>query len=168
MRWVLIIVAGVLALVAIVALVGALIPQSHVASTSRTFAQPAERVFAAIADVRAYPRWRPGVAEVTVLSEQPLRWREDGSNGKIEFELVESQPPRRQVAVIASKGLPFGGRWEYEIAPEANGSRLTITEKGEVYNPFFRFMARFVFGYTKTMEDYQAALDKYLAGAAGP
>jgi len=80
MRWVLIIVGGVLALAAIVALVGALLPQSHVASRSRSFAQPAERVFAAIADVRDYPRWRPGVREVTVLSQSPLRWREDGSN----------------------------------------------------------------------------------------
>ena len=165
MRWVLIIVGGVLALAAIVALVGALLPQSHVASRSRSFAQPAERVFAAIADVRDYPRWRPGVREVTVLSQSPLRWREDGSNGKVEFELTESQPSRRQVVVIASKDLPFGGRWEYDVAPDGNGSRLTITERGEVYNPIFRFMARFIFGYTKTIEEYQAALDRYLSSS---
>jgi uncharacterized protein YndB with AHSA1/START domain len=165
MRWVVIVVGGLLVLIAIVALVGALLPQSHVASRSRSFAQPAARVFAAIADVRAYPRWRPGVKDVSVLSEQPLRWREDGSNGKIEFELSESQPPTRLVTVIASKELAFGGRWEFDLEPAAAGSRLTITERGEVYNPIFRFMARFVFGYTKTMEDYLAALAGYLSSA---
>jgi hypothetical protein len=163
MRWVLIVVGGLLVLVAVIAAVGALVPQSHVASRSRTFAQPAERVFGAIGDVRAYPRWRPGVREVTLLSQQPLRWREEGSSGKVEFERAENEPPRRQVVVIASKDLPFGGRWEYEVAPAGSGSSLTITERGDVYNPIFRFMARFVFGYSRTMEDYLAALDTYLA-----
>jgi len=69
------------------------------------------------------------------------------------------------VVVIASKDLPFGGRWEYDVAPDGNGSRLTITERGEVYNPIFRFMARFIFGYTKTIEEYQAALDRYLSSS---
>jgi hypothetical protein len=163
MRWVLVLVVGLLAVVAIVALVGALLPQNHVASSSRTFAQPAERVFATIADVRRYPEWRPGVREVTVISEQPLRWREDGSNGTIEFELTESAPPRRQRVVIASKDLAFGGNWEYTVEPAPGGARLTLTENGEVYNPIFRFMARFVFGHTKTMDDYLAALETYLA-----
>ena len=29
---------------------------------------------------------------------------------------------------------------------------MTITEHGEIYNPFFRVMARFVFGYEGTIE----------------
>ena len=166
MRWVIIIVGGLLALVALVAVIGALLPQSHVASRSRTFAQSAERVFGAIGDVKSYPQWRPGVREVTVLADQPLRWREVGSSGTVDFALVESTAPQRQVVVIASPDLPFGGRWEYDVAADSSGTRLTITERGEVYNPIFRFMARFVFGYTKTMEDYLAALDTHLAGAS--
>lgn len=166
MRWVLFIVVGLLAVVALVALIGVLLPQSHVATRSRTFQHSSDRVFGAISDVRNYAKWRPGVREVTVLSETPLRWREDGSNGKVEFELTSSDPPKRQVVTIASKDLPFGGRWEYDVVPDGGGSRLTLSEHGEVYNPIFRFMARFVFGYTKTMEDYLAALDGYLARPA--
>jgi hypothetical protein len=166
MRWLLFIVGGIVAVVAIVAIVGWLLPQSHVASRSRTFKQPPQQVYAAIADVRSYPKWRPDVRNVTVLSEEPLRWLEEGSD-KIEFEVVESQPPTRQVTIIASKDLPFGGRWEYAVAPDSSGTRLTITERGEIYNPIFRTMARFVFGYTKTMDDYLAALDRYLATPAG-
>lgn len=163
MRWVLVVLLSLLAVVAVVALIGALLRQGHVASRSRSFAYPAERVFAAISDVRRYPEWRPGVREVTVLSEQPLRWREDGTSGKVEFEVAESEAPRRQVVAIVSKDLPFGGRWEYEVAPDGGQTRLTITERGDVYNPIFRFMARFVFGHTKTMDDYLAALGPHLA-----
>jgi ribosome-associated toxin RatA of RatAB toxin-antitoxin module len=165
MRWVIIVVGGLLALVALVAVIGALLPQAHVASRSRTFGHSVERVFGAISDVRRYAAWRPGVREITVLDEKPLRWREVGSNGTVEFKLMEQQAPRRLVVVIASQDLPFGGRWEYEVAPDSSGARLTITEHGEVYNPIFRFMARYVFGYTKTMQDYLAALEAHLASA---
>jgi uncharacterized membrane protein len=161
-RWALIVVGGLLVLVAIVALVGAMLPQDHVATRSRTFDAPAERVYAAISDVQRFPEWRPGVREVTLLSEEPLRWREVSSDGTIEFERVTSDAPRAQTTRITSEGLPFGGRWDYEIAPDGAGSRLTIAEHGDVYNPIFRFMARFVFGYHKTIEDYLAALDAYL------
>ncbi|MEW5917537.1 MAG: SRPBCC family protein [Gemmatimonadota bacterium] len=167
MRWVLIVVGGLLAIVAIVALIGVLLPQNHVATSTRTFAQAPERVFEVISDVRRYVEWRPGVREVTVLSEQPLRWREDGTNGKVEFEVAERVAPQRLRVVIVSKDLAFGGNWEYVVEPTANGSRLTLTENGEVYNPIFRFMARFVFGYEKTMQDYLAALDGYLARQGG-
>jgi hypothetical protein len=148
-RWVLIVVGGLIVLVAIVALVGALLPQSHVASRSRTFAAPPVSVFAAI-------------SEVTLLNEEPLRWREVSSDGTIEYERTAADPPRTQSVRITSEGLPFGGRWEYDVAPENGGSRVTITEYGEIYNPIFRTMARFVFGYHKTIEDYLAALDAQL------
>jgi hypothetical protein len=54
--------------------------------------------------------------------------------------------------------LPFGGWWEYVIAPAGSGSRVTITEHGEVYNPIFRFVSRYVMGQTKTLDSYLTAL----------
>ncbi len=79
-------------------------------------------------------------------------------------------PSRRRsarllVVRIADLDLPFGGTWTYEIAPVAGGSTLTITEDGEIYNPIFRVMSRFVFGYESTMAAYLAAAEKRLAGA---
>ena len=56
---------------------------------------------------------------------------------------------------IADQGLPFGGTWTFDIAPAADGgSELRVTEDGEVYNVIFRFMARFFFGYTSSIETY--------------
>ena len=77
------------------------------------------------------------------------------------FERME--PPSLLVARIADPKLPFGGTWTYRIAPAAGGSDLTITEDGEVYNVFFRFMSRFVFGHHATMDGFI----KHLAGTHG-
>jgi hypothetical protein len=58
------------------------------------------------------------------------------------------------VTVIVDKNLPFGGSWTFELKAEAAATTLTITENGEVYNPLFRFMSKFIFGHTATLEKY--------------
>jgi hypothetical protein len=58
------------------------------------------------------------------------------------------------VSQIADKNSPFGGAWIFELSPTSDGTRLNITERGEIYNPVFRFMSRFVFGYTRTLDTY--------------
>ena len=73
------------------------------------------------------------------------------------FERLER--PSLLVARIADPSLPFGGTWTYRIVPAAAGSQVTITEDGEVYNPFFRFMSRFVFGHAATIEEFVKNLE---------
>ena len=62
------------------------------------------------------------------------------------------------MTVIADKDIPFGGTWDYRIEQDGTGSRITITENGEVYNPIFRFVSRFVLGHTATLDKYLTAL----------
>src|SRR5262249_18526562 len=82
-------------------------------------------------------------------------WEEDSHRQKITFELVEDKPPWRMVTRIADRNLPFGGTWTIDISPAPDGgSELFIREDGEIYNVIFRFMARFFFGYTWSIETY--------------
>ena len=82
------------------------------------------------------------------------------------YEVGQADPPRKLVTRIADPHLPFGGTWTYEIVAGAeSGSTLTITENGEVYNPFFRFISRYVMGYTATMDRYLQALQTKLASS---
>ena len=46
------------------------------------------------------------------------------------------------------------------LAAENGGTRVTIREDGEVSNVLFRFMSRYVFGHTATMDSYLTALAK--------
>ena len=158
-------VAGVLGVVVVAVIaVGYALPQAHVTSREKVIAQPPERIYRALTDVEKYPGWRSDVQKVDVLSQgQATRWREHGSHGAITFELAEQQPPGRLVSRIADTSLAFGGTWTYELSGQGQTTRLRITEHGEVFNPVFRFMARFVFGHTATMERFLADLEKHLA-----
>ena len=68
------------------------------------------------------------------------------------LETIEASPLSRLVLRIADPDLPFGGKWTYELQPSANGSRVTITEDGEVYNPIFRFMSHVFFSQSASIE----------------
>lgn len=45
----------------------------------------------------------------------------------------------------------------------AGGTRVTITEEGEIYNPVFRCLMKYVIGETRSIEAVLAALDKGLS-----
>jgi hypothetical protein len=123
MKW-LLIVGGVLAsLVVIMAIVGAMLPKAHTATGAQSYpGQSAAQLFAR--------------AEQLVASDT-----------EVPVDIVERVEPSRLVTRI-KPGQPFGGSWIIEVAD----GRVSITEDGEVYNPIFRFLARFVFGHTATIE----------------
>ena len=150
--------ALILALVLTVLVIGWLLPAEHVASGGVTLNVPPDRVFAAISEVGRYPAWRPSVSRVDVLGTEPLRWREHENGDAITFEIVDSRAPRLMKVRIADPDLPFGGTWTYRLTPAGTGTRLEVTEEGVVYNVLFRFVSRFVFGHTATIDRYLADL----------
>lgn len=161
MKKVLLIAAAVLvALVASVFIVGALLPREHVAARAAELRVPPESLWVAITDIEAFPAWRPGLSHIEALppNEGHPVWREHTDYGPLTFEAVVQESPRRMVTRIVDQDLGFGGEWTYDIVPTALGSRLTITENGFVDSPLFRFMSRFVFGQTSTMEAYLRGL----------
>jgi uncharacterized protein YndB with AHSA1/START domain len=164
-KWALLAIAVVIVIIVVVIVAGMIISQAHVASRTARFSAPPEAVWKAVTDVQAYPTWRGDVKAIERLPDGRggPAWVEISRRGeRLPLETVQSIPPRTFVARIADPNLPFGGTWTYEIAPADGGSTLTITERGEIYNPLFRFMTRFVFGYTATMEGYLQALGEKL------
>lgn len=141
-------------------------PREHRSSASRTFRASPEALFRIITDFASHPSWRPGVKQVELLPSREGRVvvRETSSWDPLTLEVVERVENRRLVTRIVGEDLPFGGSWTYELEPTGEGTRLTITEDGYVDPAPFRFLARFVFGYTKTMDDYLAALAKKVEG----
>jgi hypothetical protein len=141
MKWLWIVLGSLAGLIALIAIVGAMLPVNHVASRRAHFRKTAEQI---------WPSISPGVSQ--------QRFRQDDVN----YEVVEATPNRRLVTQITDKNLPYGGSWIYEIEPDAAGSILRITERGEVYNPFFRFISRFLMGHTATIDNSLRELGKKL------
>lgn len=160
MRWVLGIVGVLVVVVLLVYAVGLALPKSHVASVSARYNAPPDAIWSLLNDPAAFPQWRPGVARVEILPDENGQrgWREYGKQDAVSYRIVQADAPRRLVARIADENLPYGGTWTYELMPAGSGTRLTITERGEIYNPIFRVVARFVLGYTGTMVDVLRAV----------
>jgi hypothetical protein len=162
MRWVIIIIVALVAIIIAIFAAGAVLPRKHVASVMARISQPQQVVWLAVHNHGEDPRWRPELKTIEQLPDRnghPV-WLETYKDGmKLELEDVEVNGPKRLVREVRDTGNMFSGRWEIDIAPPGDAAcTVTITERGEVPNPFFRFMSRFVFGHTKSMEQYLSAL----------
>lgn len=165
MKWLLIAIAILAGIVAVIVVTGALLPKAHVASRSARLKHSPETVWSVITGP---PDWRPDVKAFEILPARDghRRWKEIDRHGQaITFEEAEADPPKHLVGRIADTTLAFGGSWTYDIAPVSDGCELTITENGEVYNPIFRFVSRFIMGHTATIDAYLEALRKKLGEA---
>ncbi|HJQ35565.1 MAG TPA: SRPBCC family protein [Thermoanaerobaculia bacterium] len=142
--------------VVLVVLIGASLPKRHEASRSTLVSAPSADVYRALTDFASAPKWRPDVKRVELLDA--THFREHGEHGAVTYEIKQQTPNELLITEIADRDLGYSGSWTYALVPEGNATRLTITERGEVSNVIFRFMSRFVFGHTATLDKYLAAL----------
>lgn len=157
---------GALGAVVLIALilfaVGASLPVKHRASREASYHQTPGDLFRVLTNPRDFPMWRPSVTSVTVLPDTNghPRFEESGKNGSILYEVERIVPREMMVTRIADRSLPFGGSWTYTLTPDGDSTTLRIVEDGEVYNPIFRFVSRFVIGQTATIDQFLRDLGK--------
>ena len=168
MKWVLILLGGLVLLAAVAMLVGSFLPREHRATCRATFRASAETLFALLTEFDAYASWREGVKSVSHVD--PIGGKpafvEESKFGPVRYAVETNEPPRKLVLRIADDSLPYGGTWTFALEPGASGTALSITEDGFVKPALFRLLSRFVFGYHATMEQYLASLAKKLGETA--
>jgi hypothetical protein len=152
----LIVLGALVALVVVIALVGTVLPRGHTASRQAAFRQTPAALYGAVRDITALTQWRTGLKSVEILPPENgrARYREVSGHGPVTYRILEDRPSELLVLEIADEDLPYGGTWTFEFRAKPDGASLRITENGFVKNPLFRFLARFVFGHTSTMETY--------------
>lgn len=162
MKWILWIFVTLAGFLILSTLTGYLLPKEHTVTREARFQQSPEVIWKTITDIDGMPAWRQGLKSVKRLPDRNglPAWVETLDSGTIPLETITSQPPSKLVVRIADPKLPFGGTWTYEITPLPSGSSLRIQEDGEVYNPLFRFLTRFVFGYAGTIDAYLKSMAK--------
>lgn len=149
----------------LLATLGRRLPPSHEASRSGFVAAPPARVFALLADPKLAPRWRKGVHFVRVLDTEPrLRFQERSGQGSLVLEVEEAVAPTRLVIRTAPmRRMVFSGTWTYALAPEDDGTRVTLTERGEVRSPIARLFMHHVLGEATNVNRTIDALQKHFA-----
>jgi uncharacterized protein YndB with AHSA1/START domain len=158
MKWVLIVIGGLAALVVLMALIGAFVSRDHRATSTISLRQAPDGVWKVVRDIGGAPAWFSAMEKSERLPDRDGRevWHQKMSGFDVPIIVLESAPPGRLVTQIdPAAGGAFGGTWTYELAPDSTGTRISVTEAGWISNPIFRFMSRFLFGY-------YGALDKYL------
>ena len=162
LRYVVMIVGLLVAVVALVLIIGFALPEKHTVTREATYRATPEQLFTLIRNVSDYPSWQKAVSKVELLPaiDGKPRMRETNSGQAITYELSDIVPNQGMTSRIADAKLPFGGSWTYEIAPGVTRdlTTLRITENGEVYNPVFRFVSKFVMGHSATIDKYLAAV----------
>jgi len=157
-------------LVGSIAAIGYQLPIAHTASRSIFLHQPPNNIYATVRDFASHPSWNSDLKSV-VVEQQPdgrIHFRETGTNGTVNYELFEDVPEQKIVIRILDNDLGYSGKWTYRFAPEGNGSRISITEEGEISNVIFRFASRYVFGQTATMDSYLTALGRHFGETVTP
>jgi len=154
MKLLLIVTGTLVALILLVVVIGMLLPKTHRVSRSAVFKAAPEQMFALIDGPQT---WRSNVKKYETVSIQDGRrqWRETDDHGQtITYEAVERHPPTLLKTRIVTANLPYSGMWTMNLEPRGDSTALRITEQGQVYNPLFRFVSRFVIGQTRTVETY--------------
>lgn len=161
-KWLGILVAVVVGLIALVAAIGAFLPRDHVAVRQVVIDKPAEEIWAVMADFGAAPSWRPEIEKCERMPDQNGHevWKEIGEGQEIPYEAIEMDAPRRMVRNIVDPNLPFGGGWTMELSPSGTGTQVKITEEGFVSNPIWRFVSVVVIGHTTYLDLYLTNLGK--------
>lgn len=133
---------------------GTTLPVHHTATATALVGAPPEAVYRMVASPERGPQWRSDVERVEV--EGPRRWREYGEE-PLTIEVREANPPHRFVTEVVEHP-DFGGTWTWGFVAEGAGTEVTLTEDGEVYDPFFRAVMTALWGPSHTIEARLAEL----------
>lgn len=160
MKGIAILLAVLFGLSILIVVVGVLLPKRHVVALSAIYSKSPEELAALITGPQS---WRPDVAHEkseTGTTGEHLSRETDRRGRTVVYQVLILQPSRQFSRRIVTRDLPYGGTWTYALQPLGAKTKLTVTEDGEVYNPAFRFVARFVMGYETSIKTYLTDLGR--------
>lgn len=167
MRWVLWALGILAALAVLVLVVGWLRPAVHTARTEAEYAATPEEVWAVLTDFNSWGEWSDEITAMERLEDRNGHetWLAKGGWGDMPTEVVRREPPAETSASATLETFvdagAFNGTWTYELSPSGTGTRLRITERGEIPNPMFRAMMIFHDDYA-SMRAFHGALGRRL------
>lgn len=171
MRWVWSVATAIAVLALLVLLFGSLLPRRFSVTRAIVFHRPAAEVWKVVTDVPAIPSWRPGVVKIEPGPDRNGRptWVETFRNNmKISVADTVTTPGHVFEREIFGEGVPFTGRWTFDLSAHEGGCRLVLTEDGDVPNVFFRFVSKFVMGHVAHVDRYLLDLARKFGEEAKP
>ena len=165
MMWILIMLGCVLGLVALVFLVGSLLPERYGARGYVDVDESAEELWPKLLDHRAHPmaaKMAKGVEDLPDENGLPV-WLESLGPSKIRVHTVESVSPSRLVREMADTVVPMTARAVIELEHRDGGCRIrmsndTVIKRGTWHVPVFRVMLVLCSGLRGGIKAYLAQI----------
>ncbi|MGV3710422.1 MAG: SRPBCC family protein [Gemmatimonas sp.] len=168
MFWILLVMGLIVSLIVAMVVGGLVTPRTHVTGRVMQLQASPDTVWEKVSNVRGYPDWRDDVMSVDARTDQQgvLTWTEIGSKS-LSYAAVTNDPPHRFTSRITDEDLGYSGEWRFVLTPSGTGTRLTITEHGDVPNPVMRFIGSLI-GHAGSIERYMRHLALSLGERASP
>ncbi len=149
---------------------GRRLPEEHVASSSILVPASREEVWKTLADAGGYATWAADVTKVERLPDRDGReaFRQTMGRNTFVVETTRSEPPSALVRTVADDHRVFSGDWEYALAPEEGGCRVTLTEHGRVRPAIPRFLVQRVFDPATYLKRHLKSLAARFGGRTEP
>jgi len=163
--------AGVLAapvvVVALLAGLGRWLPEVQLATRSASYPEPPDVVWQLLLDLDTHPTWRRGLTRVERLPDQQGRpaWLEYHGGAVEAVWIADARPPLRLVTERVPADGPAEASWTWDLAREAEGSRLTVTRQVRVGRPVARVIGWVLRGPGREAERALADLGQRLRAA---
>jgi hypothetical protein len=143
---------SVLALVAVVFLIGLLLPKQRAFVKEADLKSPPEQVFQTVTDVGLQAAWRSDVKEIKVINQNT--WTEIPKKGTpITFRTKQKVENRIfEIEIVAPENIK--GYWVGTFEARATGTKVVFKEVVTIENPFFRVFGWLFVDLDKTMKLY--------------
>ena len=108
-----ILLAVTVALVLVVLVIGAALPRNHVVSRHVILHRSPDEVYETVRNFAAAPSWRSDLERVEMIATgvNHVRFRENGKQGALTYDLIEDRPNEKIVTRIADQDLGYSGAW---------------------------------------------------------
>lgn len=159
MRIVILSLASVALVLAVVWLIGWLLPETREGRAEAIIEAPPELMLAVIADIETQPEWR----DLGAVTRTETGWFEVTLRGeRIDFVADEMSLDRIRLRFTSDAG--YSGAWHAILQPVPGGTRIAVVEQATVPSPLGRIIARLMFDPTAFATAYLAALKARVKG----
>ena len=155
-----IILSGLLLLVLVVVLTGALLPRIRTKTKQCILNAPVDVVFAIVTNNQEW-HYRSSLDDLEIIRTQGdiEEWEETANGVTIRFKTLEKRPHSFYFYSFEMDSKMFAGEWQATFEPMEGGKTLfTATEKIEYKNLFYRLVGYAFMDLNKFMTTYQEEL----------
>ncbi len=169
--WIYLIVTVVGLLITFVGAMGVLgsrLPVQHVAAASVVVKGTPDAVFDVVADVPGHAKWAEGIDAVNVLPDKDGKKAYEMVMGRNKFALLATvtEKPTQFTMTMDDGRKFFWGDWTYRLTPQGDGTKVVLTETGNVNSAIPRAMMHYLFGKHMYLKKNMNALAKKFGDAS--